>query len=106
IQRLAAEDAEDVLPFDDADRRAIVFISDGKDNSSTQEASAVVSAARDQRVRLYPLTYSAGVSVNYPDMIHLADETGGHLYRAGNADNLTAFLGHRRSLVLKPAPDT
>ena len=106
IQRLAAEDAEDVLPFDDADLRSVVFISDGKDNSSTQDAAAVVTAARNQKVRLYPLTYSAGSAVNYPDMIKLADETGGHLYRAGNAANLVTFLGHRRSLVLKPVQDT
>jgi hypothetical protein len=106
ILRLAAEDAEDVLPFDDADIRAVLFISDGKDNSSTQEASALISTARNHRVRLYPLTYSAGGSINYPDMIQLAEETGGHLYRAGNAENLVSFLGNRRSLVLKPAAET
>ncbi len=100
--RIVAEDATDTLPYDDADIRAVLFITDGNDNSSTVASSAASSAAKDQRVRLYPLAYSAGVGINYPNLIPLAEETGGHFYNAGTADKLVNLLGHKRSLVLKP----
>ncbi|MCK5862013.1 MAG: VWA domain-containing protein, partial [Candidatus Hydrogenedentes bacterium] len=102
VDRLAAADSATTLPFDDADIRAVVFITDGNDNSSESGASAASSAAVDQRVRLYPLTYSSGVSINYPDLIPLAEDSGGHFYNAGTADKLVRLLGHKRSLVLSP----
>lgn len=100
--RIAAEDSTDTLPFDEADVRAVLFITDGNDNSSEQAASAAATAAKDQRVRLYPLAYSSGMSINYPNLIPLAEETGGHFYNAGTAEKLVGLLGHKKSLVLKP----
>ncbi|HEX73062.1 MAG TPA: VWA domain-containing protein, partial [Candidatus Hydrogenedentes bacterium] len=103
IARLAAEDAEDVLPFDDADIRAIVFITDGQDNASVADADNVKGAATDARVRLYPVGYSAGGPVNNKDMLVLASETGGHLFTAGNVRNLTRLLGNEKGLSLESA---
>ena len=102
VNRVAAEDASDTLPFDDADVRAVLFITDGNDNSSQVGASAASSDAKSLGVRLYPLAYSAGVSINYPDLIPLAEETGGYFYNAGSAEQLVQLLGYKRSLVLSP----
>ena len=104
ITRLVAEDPSETLPFDDADLRAIVFITDGRDNSSVASVNEVTDAAHEARVRLYPLTYSAGSETNAADMLVLAEETGGHLYSAGNAANLVSLLANEDSLILEESP--
>ena len=103
VERIAAEDAPDTLPFDDADVRAVLFITDGHDNSSTAGASGPVSSARENRVRLYPLAYSAAISANTADLAPMAEDTGGKFYNAGDPANLVKLLGRQRSLVLAPA---
>lgn len=102
VNRVAAEDPPGTLPFDDADVRAIVFITDGHDNASMIQAGGVVSAARDHRVRMYPLAYKANEPVNYAELIPIAEQSGGYIYNVGNPANLIQLLGHRRSLVLRP----
>ncbi len=106
IAVLQAEDAADTLPFDEADVRALVFISDGRDNASIAAVSDVTDLAKEARVRLYPLGYNAGNSVNAADMLVLANDTGGHFYSAGNAVNLAKFLASEKSLSLEPATIT
>lgn len=101
--RLAADDADDVLPFDDADIRSVVFITDGQDNASLVDADAVKNAAKDARVRLYPVGYNAGGAVNTADMLVLANETGGHFFSAGDVRNLSRLLGNEKGLALEPA---
>lgn len=103
MARLTAEDADETLPFDDADLRAVVFVTDGRDNSSVASISEVQDAAEDSRTRLYPLIYSAGSPSNIPDMLELATESGGHLYNAGEATNLAALLDSEKGLKLDPA---
>lgn len=103
VQRLAAEDPPETLPFDDADMRAVIFITDGQDNSSVSDAGAAASTAKDNRVRLYPLGYAPKSPLNTAALIEAANTTGGHYYGAGDVRNLTALLGNRRSLVLEPA---
>lgn len=102
MERIVAEDAQDTLPFDEADVRGVLFVTDGVDNSSTGQADDIVTYARDNRVCLYPLVYNVGSPINYDDVITLADESGGHFYNAGNPENLVTMLGHRSSLVLTP----
>ena len=102
VNRIVAEDGTDTLPFDEADVRAVLFVSDGNDNSSVNAIGTASGAASDARVRLYPLAYSAGSSINYPNLIPLSDDTGGHFYNAGSAEKLIDMLGHERSLVLMP----
>lgn len=104
-ERIVSEDGTDILPFDDADLRAVFFITDGNDNSSTTDAGQILTQIQDSHVRLYPLVYNVGSPVNYADVIELADKSGGHLYNVGDPENLVKFLGHRRSLVLEPVPD-
>ena len=106
IQRLAAEDPPETLSFDDADIRAVVFITDGRDNSSTQSSDAVTNLARDNRVRLYPLAYAPKSPVDSASLLTAADKTGGHCYSAGNAINLVKLLGNENGLVLESAPNT
>jgi hypothetical protein len=106
IESLAAEDANDTLPFDEADIRAIVFITDGVDNASLATESDISQAADDNRVRLYPLLYSAGSQSGAGDMLVLAQESGGHLYRAPNVRNLAGLLANQSGIELNQLPGT
>lgn len=103
IDLLVAEDANDTLPFDDADMRAILFISDGYDNASVTTLNDLTSTAWDNRVRLYPLGYNSGQQVNTVDMLLMAKESNGHFYSAGNVRNLTRLLGNVKALQLEPS---
>lgn len=103
IERIAAEDADETLPFDDADVRSVLFITDGRDNSSIRAASDVQSKAQDARVRLYPLVYSAGSQSDFADLITFAHETGGHLYNAIDVRNLAGLLGNAKGLSIEPS---
>jgi len=106
VLRVALEDPGDVLAFDDADVRAVVFLTDGRDNSSLSDASSVSTLAQDLRVRLYPVSYAPSSPVETTDMIVAAGETGGHHYGGGNVRALNALLGNQRSLTLDPAEST
>lgn len=102
MDRLANEDSGDTLPFDDADVRAVVFVSDGRDNASIATASDVESRADETLSRLYPVVYSAGGPFDAADFISFAENSGGHLYSAGNVTNLAAFLGNAKGLTFDP----
>ncbi len=103
IARLAAEDPGETLPFDDADLRALVVITDGQDNSSVAKSTDVDSAAKENRVRIFPLVYSAGDTVDYGPMLSIASNSGGHFFSAGDANNLPTLLENRQALTLQPA---
>ncbi|MBI2421602.1 MAG: hypothetical protein HYV27_02150 [Candidatus Hydrogenedentes bacterium] len=101
MELLEAEDPPETLPFDDADVRAIVYVTDGEDNASVATLSDVTTTAEESRVRLYPVSYSPnGETVNTADLITVSRDSGGHLYTAGTAEGLTAILGGEKSLVL------
>lgn len=103
VLRVALEDPADVLAFDDADVRAVVFLTDGRDNASLSDASAVSTLAQDLRVRLYPVSYAPSSPVEATDMIVAAADTGGHYYGGGNVSALGAILGNQRALTLDPS---
>lgn len=88
-ERLDDEDIN-VLPFDDTDLRAVVFISDGRDTSSEASLAEVITAATDLRCRLYPIGF--GEDVNAGPLVQLATETGGHYYPAVDAAALRNLL--------------
>jgi hypothetical protein len=88
-ERLANQDLN-VLPFDDADLRAVVFVSDGRDTSSFATLDDVISTAEDLRVRLYPIGF--GNNVNAAPLIQMASATGGHYYPAPNSAALRSIL--------------
>ncbi len=106
VDRLIVEDLKNPLPFDDADVKSIVFISDGWDNASTIDANEIKEKAHDNLIRLYPLGFASGGSVNTADLIPLAKETGGHLYIANDVSGLLKLLGSQKSLVLRPDPES
>lgn len=101
IGAVVAEDTEGTLPFDEADVRAVMFITDGKDNASIASVNDVTSTAHDNRVRLYPLGYSRGDTVNLADLMLMAHDTGGHLFNAGDAMYLAELLGNEKGLALE-----
>ncbi len=99
---VAAEDpVATTLPYDDADFRSVVFISDGRDNASIMELNQVTDYARENKVRLYPLGYGPNEQINMADLIVMADETGGHFYDAGDARRLPALLANQEGLSLE-----
>lgn len=87
--RLANEDLN-VPSFDDADVRAVVFISDGRDTSSVSTVQEVIDFAKDNRVRLYPIGFGANVRAS--SLIQMATETGGHYYSAPTPAALANLL--------------
>ena len=97
---LVDEDPADLLPFDEADVRSVVFVTDGWDTSSTNTLDEVVTYAQKSRVRLYPIGFSgrASSSINDSAMIRLASDTGGHTYYASEVNDLTALLDTENSL--------
>ncbi len=102
VNRIVAADPPDTLPFDDADVRAIVLVTDGKDNASAVQPSTAIGNAKDNRVRLYSLTYGDPNSINLADLLTAADDTGGYVYRAADASGLVQLLGNVKGLVLEP----
>ncbi len=89
ITRLANEDVT-ALPFDDADVRALVFVTDGRDTSSVATKEQMLTLAKDNRVRLYPIGFGNRVD---SDMLRdIAKETGGHYYAAPSVTELTHLL--------------
>jgi len=98
---LVHEDPSDVLPFDDADIRAVFFVSDGWDTSSGKRIDEVIKYARDSHVRFFPLGYSGRLSnpVNSGKLIALAAETGGHAYYAPEMPDLARLLDTNKGLA-------
>jgi hypothetical protein len=84
------------LPFDDADVRAVVFVSDGRDTSSINTLDETLEFIEDTRVRLYPIGF--GSDVNAPALIRLATDSGGHYYPAPNETALVEALGNESAL--------
>lgn len=90
VDALVRQDPVD-LPFDDADVRAIVVVTDGNDTSSEVDAGSVTGSANEGRVRIYPLAF--GDSVNLEPLVTMAKETGGHMFNVIEPRTLGEFLG-------------
>jgi hypothetical protein len=92
VERLEQAD-EGKLPFDDADVRALVVVSDGRDTSSVNEVGDLIDFASEEegRTRIYPIGF--GENVNSADLLKLAVETGGHYYAAPTSQRLASVLG-------------
>jgi hypothetical protein len=100
IDLLTKEDPGDTLAFDDADVRALVFITDGEDNASLATEGDVASSADEARVRLYPLVYTGGESVDSSEMLVLAKDSGGHFYSSAQVTDLRNLLANDNGLLL------
>ena len=66
------------VPFDDADVRAVVVISDGRLTTPPGEIQDTVDNLAAQKVRIFALGW--GEEVNHEPMARLASGTGGHYY--------------------------
>jgi hypothetical protein len=104
-EALVQEDPSDLLPFDEADVRSVVFVSDGWDTSSTNTSEELITLAEDSRVRLYPIGFGgrASTSINESVLTQLATKTGGHLYHGGEVGDLTKLLDTQSSLSFAAA---
>ncbi|MBN1419973.1 MAG: VWA domain-containing protein [Planctomycetes bacterium] len=68
------------------DSRVIVFLSDGRDTSSSATVSAVVQAAKDAQVALYAIGF--GTNIDETPLKTLATDTGGIFYEAPDLKTL------------------
>ncbi|MDQ1258072.1 MAG: hypothetical protein QG656_2681, partial [Candidatus Hydrogenedentes bacterium] len=100
---LTAEDPPETLPFDDADIRAVVVVTDGWDTSSVNDVGATSTYAQDRRVRVYPIGFGGGATVNNSALVKLAAETGGHVYYAPTAESMGELLANDKGLALANA---
>ncbi|HEY9174666.1 MAG TPA: SUMF1/EgtB/PvdO family nonheme iron enzyme [Verrucomicrobiae bacterium] len=69
------------------DQRFLVFLSDGKDESSTYSTSQVISLAQTKGVRIYCMGY--GQELTPAPLQNITTQTGGQYYPAGTAAALT-----------------
>lgn len=108
ISAVIAEDPADALPFDETDVRAVLYISDGEDNSSALNASDVIDLARAFQVRLFPVAYDPGATgPTTAELVEMSVETGGHFYNAGkDVLNLEKILSNAAGLTFTVAPPT
>ncbi len=97
---IVGEDPQGTIPFDDADVRSVVFITDGYDTSSVNSDTEAAQYAKDNRVRLYPMGYKGGDSVNSSPLVTLATETNGHVYYASDVQSMTRMLANEKGLAL------
>lgn len=65
-------------PFDDADVRVIIFISDGRLTTPPGEIDDYIDLLADLKVRFLPVGW--GQNVNHEPLARLAAGTGGHYY--------------------------
>ncbi len=74
--------------------RAIVVLSDGDDTDSLHTLSDVIGAAQRSEIQIYPLTIHSRRVFTRGDRVLqlLADSTGGQLYVAPSAKDLTAVF--------------
>lgn len=79
------------LPFDDADVRSLIYVSDGNDTSSEISLSSLTADAQSVRVRIYPVIL--GDSPDLASMIKLGNETGGHGFPVTPSQSLGVTLG-------------
>ena len=70
------------------EQRAIVFLSDGRDESSTKTYNEVIAAAKDRGVTFYCIGFGAELDLTALQII--TSQTGGKYYPAGTADELAA----------------
>lgn len=82
-----------LIELDDADVRAVVFISDGRDTSSMITADDLSSFVQEQsvRTRLFPIGF--GRDIDNAPLVKLATESGGRPYSAADTAELAELLG-------------
>ncbi len=83
--------AVDTTALRTKDRKAVVLITDGYDQSSIAEVDDLIDDARSKGVPVFPI--GLGDNVNITDLTKLADFTGGKYFEASTSDNLsTVYL--------------
>ncbi len=69
--------------------RALVFLSDGFDNSSTHVPDDIIYLAKNLGVNILNIGVGENIApINEQDLIRIADQTGGRYYRANNLGEL------------------
>ena len=83
-----------LIPFDDADVRAVVMFSDGRLTTPPGEIQDTIDFLAAIKVRIFAVGW--GADVNHEPMARLAGGTGGHYYLsrldAGGTPDITNFM--------------
>ncbi|MHB1306179.1 MAG: putative Ig domain-containing protein [Limisphaerales bacterium] len=79
------------------EQRCVFLLSDGNDESSTNDPSGIVAEAMRRRVAVYVMGF--GAELNEPPLQAISEGTGGRYYQAADADALgERFEDFRREL--------
>ncbi len=70
------------------ERRFVLFLSDGRDESSIKKPADIIKLADSLSVRIFPIGF--GKEVNPGDLKNIARDTGGEYYSATNVEQLQA----------------
>jgi VWFA-related protein len=81
---------ETLVAGDTLGKRAVVVLTDGKDegNPAIHDDDEVVARAKEAKIPLYMLGLGRPGEINEPVMRKMARETGGEYYHAGNQEKL------------------
>src|SRR5262245_13658117 len=82
--------AESLMAYDPPGRKAVLVLTDGRDESTGSRRSddAVIERAREVKVPLYMLGLGRPDEINEPVMKKMAKETGGAYFHAGTEQKL------------------
>lgn len=73
------------------DRRALIIVTNGGDNTSFRTVSQVIDSALAHAVRVFSILIGGGAS-DYPSLMHVADTTGGRCSIATDTSMVTGFF--------------
>jgi Mg-chelatase subunit ChlD len=73
------------------DRRALIIVTNGGDNSSFRTVSQVIDSARAHAVRVFPILIGGGAR-DYQSLMDIADTTGGRCYIATDTSMVKGFF--------------
>jgi VWFA-related protein len=94
----AIEAAIDRLKVRTKDRKALVVLTDGRDNSTESDLSKVIAAALGEDIPVFPVGLG---ELNLVDLTQLAADTGGVFYQPEAAENLSAAYQQLANLLFK-----
>ncbi|MBI4339364.1 MAG: VWA domain-containing protein, partial [Chloroflexi bacterium] len=72
--------------------RVLVFLTDGRDRSSTVTWGSIISIAQGKGVQLYPLGIGTVLEGDYTQLLQAAQSTSGSYYSADRVDSLDRIL--------------
>ncbi len=77
--------------------RAVILLTDGEDNSSTNTPDDVIALALNNKIRIF--TIGLGTGINDADLQRIATDTGGKYYKAPNPSVLVGIYKEISTII-------